>query len=158
MCEGSTLLDTASLDSTATAVLNGNYPGTVTFSAAGLPSGASISFSPDAAAANGGTALIRVSLQPAPQKTALNGERLGSLALAVLMFPVAASKRIRRSSRRLLAVVILLLGGLVAATSLSGCGYNGNGFFGQGPNTYTITITATSGTIQHAVHVTLQVQ
>ena len=39
-------------------------------------------------------------------------------------------------------------------TGLTGCG-TGNGFFGQVPKTYNITITATSGTIQHSVNVTL---
>jgi hypothetical protein len=40
---------------------------------------------------------------------------------------------------------------------LTGCGYNGNSFFGVAPQTYNITNTATSGTIQHSVNVTLNV-
>jgi hypothetical protein len=48
---------------------------------------------------------------------------------------------------------------LAATAGLSGCGgYNGNGFFGQSPQNYTITITATSGSIQHSVSVMLNVQ
>jgi hypothetical protein len=74
------------------------------------------------------------------------------------MFPFAASRRIRRSTRRYFYLFIVLLSGVAATTGLTGCGYNGNGFFGQAPHTYDITITATSGTIQHSVNVTLNVQ
>jgi hypothetical protein len=133
------------------------YPGTVTFSATGLPAGATISFSPSTVAANGGTQPIQVKVQTAQQKAALN-TGIGSAVLALLMLPLATSRRIRRSSRRYFYLLILLLGGIGATAGLTGCGYNGNGFFGQAPQTYTITITATSGTIQHSVNVTLNVQ
>ena len=74
------------------------------------------------------------------------------------MLPFATARRIRKSARRSLFVLIVLLGGLAATTGLTGCGYNGNGFFGQAPKIYTITLTATSGTIQHSVNATLEVQ
>jgi hypothetical protein len=139
------------------APMNINYPGTVTFSATGLPAGATISFSPSTVAANGGTQPIKVKVQTAPQKAALN-TGMGSAALALLMLPLATSRRIRRSSRRYFYLLILVLGGIGATVGLTGCGYNGNGFFGQAPQSYNITITATSGTIQHSVNVTLNVQ
>jgi len=137
---------------------NVNYPGTVTFSATGLPAGATISFSPATVAANGGITPSNVTVQTAPQKTALNTGSVGSFALALLMLPFATSRRIRKSSRRYFYLLIVLLGGVAATTGLTGCGYNGNGFFGEAPQTYNITITATSGTIQHSVHVKLNVQ
>ena len=137
---------------------NVNYPGTVTFSATGLPPGATISFTPATVAANAGPTPSNVTVQTAPQKMALNRQDLGSVALALLVLPFATSRKIRRSGRRYLFVVLLLLGGMAAATGLTGCGYNGNGFFGQAPKTYTITITATSANIQHSVNVTLNVQ
>jgi hypothetical protein len=143
------------------APIGASYPGTVTFSATGLPSGATISFSPSTVAANGGTAPIGVQIQTAAQTAAIDkGRDAGvSFALALLLLPVAASKRIRKNSRRLFALLIVVLGGIAATAGLTGCGsYNGNGFFGQAPETYTITITATSGTIQHSVEVTLNVQ
>jgi hypothetical protein len=40
---------------------------------------------------------------------------------------------------------------------LSGCGA-GNGFLGQPPANYTITVTATSGTTQHVSTITLNLQ
>ena len=51
----------------------------------------------------------------------------------------------------------VLLDGIAATTGLIGCG-TGNGFFGKAPQTYNVTITATSGTIEHLVNVTLNVQ
>ena len=137
---------------------NVTYPGTVTFSATGLPPGATISFTPNTVAANGGPTPSNVSIQTAPQKAALNHSSIGSTVLALLMLPFATARRIRKSARRSLFVIIVLLGGLAATTGLTGCGYNGNGFFGQAPKTYNITLTATSGTIQHSVNVTLEVQ
>jgi hypothetical protein len=137
---------------------NGIYPGTVTFSATGLPSGASISFSPSTIAANGGTTPSNVTVQTAQQKAAVSEGKAGSLVFAVLLLPFAASRAIRRNGRRSLYLVIVLLGGLAATAGLTGCGYNGNGFFGQAPKTHNITLTATSGTIQHSVNVTLEVQ
>jgi hypothetical protein len=134
------------------------YPGTVTFSATGLPPGATISFTPATVAANGGTTPSNVTVQTAQQKAALNHSGFGSAILALLMLPFASARRIRKNARRSLFVAIVLLGGLAATTGLTGCGYNGNGFFGQAPKTYTITLTATSGTIQHSVNITLEVQ
>ena len=137
---------------------NVNYPGTVTFSATGLPPGTTISFSPATVAANGGVTPSNVTLQTAPQKTAMSRAGTGSFALALLMLPFATSRHMRRSSRRYLYLLLFVLGGLGASIGLTGCGYDGNGFFGKAPETYNITITASSGTIQHSVNVTLNVQ
>ena len=137
------------------------YPGTVTFSATGLPTGATIAFSPNAVAANGGTAPVGVSVQTASQNQAIiqRREEAAPFALALLVFPLAFFRRIRRCGIRTLLLLFVLLGGLAATAGLSGCGgYNGNGFFGQSPQNYTITITATSESIQHSVSVMLNVQ
>ena len=57
-----------------------------------------------------------------------------------------------RLSRWIFALIVLF--GLLG---LSGCG-TGNGFFGPQPTTYTITVTATSGSLQHTTAVTLTVK
>jgi hypothetical protein len=55
---------------------------------------------------------------------------------------------------RLLVVFI----GLAATTGLSGCLSNqATGYYGQIPETYTLTVTGTSGTLTHTVQVTLTV-
>ena len=137
-----------------------NYPGAVTFSATGLPPDATISFSPNTVAVPGSTTPIKVSVQTASQHAAVRRLIDGgsSMALALMLPPFATSRRMRRSGRKYIFALIVLLGGVAATTGLTGCGYNGNGFFGQAPQTYNITITATSGTIQHSVNVTLNVQ
>ncbi len=140
------------------------YPGTVTFSATGLPAGAIISFSPNTVAVDGRTAPIQVTIQTASQ-AALNhvANNIGSAALAILCVPFAFLGRLRRSgliARRRLLVMTFFLLSASGLTGLAGCAgkSNGNGFFGQAPQSYTITITATSGTIQHSVAVQLNVQ
>jgi hypothetical protein len=147
---------------------NVTYPGTVTFSATGLPAGATITFSPATVAANGGTTAVNVSVQTTPQVAADATGKLGknalSVALGLLLLPFMGSRRLRRDGRaagRYVFLAVVLLGGIVATTGLTGCGITdvkGNGFFGQAPQTYHITITATSGTIQHSVNVTLNVE
>lgn len=133
------------------------YPGTVTFSATGLPRGATINFLPATVAANAGPMPSAVSIQTPSQRAALNKGNAGSLVLAFLLLPFATTRKFR-NNRRPLFVLIVLLGGFAAISGLAGCGYNGNGFFGQAPTTYHITITATSRTIQHSVNITLEVQ
>jgi hypothetical protein len=139
---------------------NVNYPGTVTFSATGLPPDATISFSPNTVAVTGGTTPISVSVQTAAQHATVHRfiDSGSSMALALMLLPFATSRRLRRNGRKYIFALIVLLGGIAATTGLTGCGYNGNGFFGVAPHTYNITITATSGTIQHSVNVTLDVQ
>jgi sugar lactone lactonase YvrE len=139
----------------------GIYPGTVTFSATGLPTGATISFSPATVAANGGTAPISVSVLTAPQNHAMNqrGDEAAPFALGLLVLPFAFFGRIRRRGIHTPLLLLFLVGALGAMAGLIGCGgYNGNGFFGQPPQNQTITITATSGSIQHSVSVTLNEQ
>jgi hypothetical protein len=86
----------------------------------------------------------------------LNGDR--PLALAFLLrFGVGTLRKRTKALRNLLCIVVLLAGGAVAAM-LSGCGGGINGYFAQGPQTYTITLTATAGGLNHSGNVTLTVQ
>lgn len=142
----------------------GSYAGTVNFTVSGLPPGATVTFSPETIAANGGPQTITVTIQtaaataqqhapPAPSV----GRRVAPFALAfLLLFGMGSLRRNSRNLRRMLFVAALLLGG-AATTTLSGCG-GANGFLTLAPQNYTITITATSGNLQHTSTVTLNVQ
>jgi len=75
------------------------YPGTVTFSATGLPAGANISFTPATVAAHGGN----VSVQTAPQRAASNLQTKSlPILLGVLILPFAGSRRMRKGAGRYL--------------------------------------------------------
>lgn len=143
---------------------DGTYPGQVSFTATGLPAGATATFTPATVAANGGTAAVTLRVQTASQLSALatHGSNQAGMVLGLLLLPLLGVKRKRllrggKNAGRAIFVVLVLLAGAMTMAGLSGCG-NRNGFFGQAPQNYPITITATSGTIQHSVNVTLNVQ
>lgn len=140
---------------------NGTYPGNVIFSATGLPVGATATFTPATFAANGGAVSVKLNVQTAPLASA-NRPGHGSIALGFLLLPLLGTKRRQsisngRAAGRYLFMVLVLLASAVTMTGLTGCG-DRNGFFGHAPQAYNVTITATSGSVQHSVNATLNVQ
>jgi hypothetical protein len=140
--------------------LYGNYPGQVSFAASGLPSGASVTFSPSTIAFDGGKQTIKVTVQtPAAAKLELPGigRKLAPLTLAFLLIPLFGARKLRRQGRRLsrLACLMLLLGCSLAGVVMTGCG---GAAFKQSVQTYTVTVTSTSGNMQHSASVTLVVE
>jgi large repetitive protein len=140
----------------------GSYAGAVILSATGLPAGASATFSPSIIAADGGTQTVTFTIQtasqtasrPTPQQPA-SRYKMEPLALAVLLlFGVGGLRQSRRHLRRRLCVLIVLLGG-AAMMTLSGCGGSSSS---HQPQTYSITVTATAGNLQHSTRFTLNVQ
>lgn len=130
----------------------------------GLPSGGSGSFNP--ATIPGGTGVTPIALAVnAPPLTSSslrapgNPEHPSSRSnapafLALLLLPTGFLLRRRRAIVRLLVLFV----GLAATMGLSGCLSNqATGFYGQIPETYTLTVTGTSGTLTHTVQVTLTV-
>jgi lipopolysaccharide export LptBFGC system permease protein LptF len=90
------------------------------------------------------------------------GRPLAPLALALMLLPFAG--RMRRNGRRLggMLTVLLLLCGAAATMALSGCNKQ-NGYFSQAPQSYPVTVTATTSlgggsVLQHSAAVTLNVQ
>jgi hypothetical protein len=142
------------------APLYGTYPGPVAFTITGLPLGATATFSPSSIPANGGQQTVTVSIQTAGtsaalQQAPLSGRFRVPLALAFLLLPLIGARRLRRHGKnfnRLWCALLLLLG--MAAVGLSGCGGHTNS---PAPTTYTLTITAASGSVQHTTAVTLTV-
>jgi predicted outer membrane repeat protein len=137
----------------------GSYAGTVVFAASGLPAGATVTFSPASIAANSGAQTVTMTIQTA-EAAARNsdaGRKWAPLALALLFLPLLGTKKIRRQGRRFSRwlCLLLLLGGMAASATLIGCG---GAYFAQAPNDYTITVTATAGSVQHRFNVKLNVQ
>jgi hypothetical protein len=144
------------------APLYGTYAGPVTFAVTGLPSGAEATFAPPSIPANGGqqtvamtiqTAATTGALQPAPE----TGRTRMQLALAFLLLPLLGVRRLRRQGQRLsrvLCLLLLLLSG-AATIVLGGCG--GHPKSSQSPETYTLTVTASSANLQHSTTFNLTV-
>jgi len=140
----------------------GSFAGTVNFAIAGLPPGATVTFSPSSIAANGGSQTITVTITAPPTTAANHAPPLpsstraaGPIALGFLLIAgIGAIRRRGRALRRLLCIMAFVAAG-VATTVVSGCG---SGFFAQAPQNYTVTITATAGGLQHTTTVTLNVE
>jgi YVTN family beta-propeller protein len=126
----------------------------VTLAATGLPTGATYSFFP--AAVTPGTAGATSSLTVTVPKQAAAASQMRAIApitLATLLLPWMWVKRKTSGPPRLLVWLLLSLATL---GSVMGCGVGG--YFSQPQQTYTITVTGTSGSLMHSTTVTLTVE
>jgi hypothetical protein len=139
----------------------------VTLVATGLPSGATATFSPSSIAAGSAATAVTMTIQ-LPQTSAeiqpagVRGDKLASrlvpFSLALFLLPFVG--RLRKAGKRfsrILSVLLLLAAGTAVMAGMSGCGST-IGFFGQQQKSYTVTVTATSGTLSHFTNVTLTVE
>jgi len=173
---GGTTTQTVSPGGTATYTFNvaptygATFLDPVSFSASGLPGGATYTFSPQTIAAGSGTTTVALTIQVSSQTAELvrpsppgrdTGDRpLLVLGLLVLPFAGAVKTFDRRKATRFYWTLLLMLG---SATFLVGCGGGSGGgsnssTTSQQPQTYTITVTGTSGSLTATTTVTLTVQ
>ncbi|MFP5234520.1 MAG: MBG domain-containing protein, partial [Acidobacteriota bacterium] len=144
----------------------GSYAGPVNFAMTGLPPGATATFSPSSIAANSGPQTVVVTITAAPKFAMLHreappdsqGRKTVPFALAfLLLFGVGGLRKRGKMLLRWACVLLLAGASLAAIAGLSGCG-SATGFFGQAQQNYTVTLTATSATLQHSETFTLNVQ
>ena len=125
----------------------------VTFVASGLPAGATAAFSPGSIAAGAGTQTVTVTIQTSSVKAMDRSpsirDMVAPIALALLLLPVVGSGRVRRNMGRLLSLTLLLAG-------MTGCRSGASST--STPKSFPVTITATSGSLQHTAAVTLNIQ
>ena len=131
---------------------------TVSFAASGLPAGATTTFSPANLPAGGKTTNITMTVATAG--TAVNVLPFERLSLAIgLLVPFFAARRVRRRLRQVrlsLGVALFVMLSLAIVAGLSGC--SGAGLFAARKAVYSITVTATEGTVQRSTEVPLAIQ
>ncbi len=153
---GSTATYSFTLSPTGTAT----FPAAVNLTLAGLPAGATYTIAPSTVLVGSGATNVTLTINiPAQLSMLRKVEGLAPLTLALLLLPF--SGRIRRRAgklTRIAAALLLLVGGAVGAATLTGCGGNSGSSGQQGPQTYNVVITGTSGTLTHSTTVTLTVQ
>ena len=133
-------------------------PADINFTATGAPPQSTITITPSPVMAGSGTTTVTMTVKVSPAQVLNHPEtRPGmklpaTIALALLLLPFAV--KLRRAGRmlgRLAIVAILSVMGLTTMVGLSGCGENFIPMFD-------LTLTANSGSLNHSVGVTLQVQ
>jgi hypothetical protein len=131
-------------------------PAAVTFSASGLPPGATATFSPASVPAGSGATNVTLSIVVPAQSAAIRntGDKGLPLALGLLALPFLGIGLRRRSGRRFALLVFIALAGMAATTAFTGCG----GHSKPQPQTYTVSVTATAGTLTHTTKLTLTVE
>jgi hypothetical protein len=143
------------------------FPGTVTFSLTGLPENWTYTFTPSSISATSGSTAVTLTVRmnsvtpPVHQPPSKPTPIRAPLPNSFLLLPPPSLRRARDSRRRRNDASWYFLGWLLIVAALAGisaCG--GGGFFAPAPppQSYTLKVTATSGTIHHAVILTLRLQ
>jgi sugar lactone lactonase YvrE len=147
-----------------TPLITSTLPGPITLTFSGLPTTVTATITPTTIATGSGTTPVAFSVtaasllqighlqRPPAHRSPI---RYAPVTLALLALPLAWFRR-RRRFASLLASICLLL---AITAGLSGCSAPANtGYYGETPNTYNLTVTATSGNLTRSVYLTLTVQ
>ncbi len=136
---------------------NGTLANPVSLAAMGLPTGAVATFSPTSVSPGSESATSTLTIRTA-NSTAAAAVTAAALPFAAIALPLfglflpAGEKR-----RRWIALSMLVLASVATGATLTGCS---GGFKspGSGAQSYNITVTGTSGTVQQSTTVQLIVQ
>jgi len=135
----------------------GAFGNTITFSVSGLPPGSTARFDPASLTPSTTSQTVVLTIQTA--QSAVSSRPAPGMTKAPLLFclllPLLGIWRVRRFRRRFF-VLLTAVASLGISIAISGC--VSGGFFSVASHTYPITVTATSGSIQHSTIVDLTVQ
>jgi hypothetical protein len=142
-----------------------SFVGNVTLTASGLPPGASSVFSPASIAAGAGatTGTLTIDIPQAQAIAKPDGNRVSRLAafsLALMLLPFAGRwRRMGRRLGRMLSILMLMIASMAALAGMTACG-SASSAPAAAPQTqsYTVTITGTSGAYSQSATVVLLVQ
>jgi sugar lactone lactonase YvrE len=141
------------------------FPAAISLGVSGLPAGATATITPQVLPAGSGLTDVTLTIVLPKQAAAFgSGEhwsrRAAPMLLGILLLPFAM-RRWRwgaAGSGRMVCALFMTLASCGLVTGLSGCGSTSSGYFGQAQQSYSVVITATSGSISHATTVVLVVQ
>jgi uncharacterized repeat protein (TIGR03803 family) len=138
-------------------------PVAVSFSASGLPSGATATFSPNPVPTGAGSTTVTLTIQTSSSSARISSARMSwAVTLCVLIVPLAGTRRWRSRIWRSANGAGYLLWLLLLCTlsgALAGCGTLGAATGGApSSHTYTVTITATGGGTSTTTTVLLKVR
>ncbi len=131
------------------------FPNPVTLTLSGLPTSATGTITPSTIPTGNGSTPVVVVVQTGPV-TASNHSFPSGLTFACLFLPVVGLFTLRRRARGAGLLMLMVLG-LAIMVGVNGCG-SSSGIFAQAPQTSTITVTGTCGTLQHTATLNLTVQ
>jgi N-acetylneuraminic acid mutarotase len=131
----------------------GGMNSAISFACSGLPPNATCSFSPKTVTPSASAATTQLTIAVSAQVGVVRPNSWPGLPVTGLA--IAACLLVWRPRRQVGGAFVILL--LVGAGVLSGCGGGtaGGGGGGGSPQSYTVTVTATSGTLQQTTTVTL---
>jgi hypothetical protein len=147
-----------------TPIITSTLPGPITLTFSGLPTSVTGTLTPATIATGSGATPVAFAVTAAPlsltahlQRPPAHHSRLSyaPITLALLALPLAWFRR-RKRFASLFASICLLF---AITAGLSGCVSTPNtGYYGQTPQTYNLTVTATSGNLSRSTYLTLTVQ
>jgi hypothetical protein len=147
----------ASFPLVITPVDDTTIPGSIALSVSGLSLGSKAIFSPAPVAAGSGTTTVTLQVQ-LPGSAALERPASpfagGTLPLAFCLVLLPFAGRLRKAARRWQSLAVLALVGAVLTLGLNGCG----GKSSLKAQSYSLTVTATSGPLSHATTLQLTVK
>jgi hypothetical protein len=136
------------------------FPGTVTLSVSGLPSGATAAFEPASVLSGWAATFVTMTVNLPDNSAAQHavspfGRGVLPVVLGLILLPFAG--KLRKASRRLNRIVSLIVIGLAAVSLVAGL--TGCGSVSSSPaQSYTLTVTGTAGSLTHSTTVSLTVK
>jgi hypothetical protein len=137
----------------------GTFTFPVVFSATGLPPGATATFDPPGVASGSRSVTTTLTIYvPLATTTNEHSSPIGTRTFVALglLFPFVGLLHLRRARKGALRYFLLAFVSLGVAMGVSSC--VGSGFFAQPPQTYTVTVSATSNSVVHSASFQLTVE